>query len=61
MSLAKHGELFFILAVIVSVHSPCWRVFEKNGFPHCLLYFIVFFFVVFSFVYNLYVYWVIVE
>ena len=21
--------------VIVSVHSPFWRVFEKNGFPHC--------------------------
>ena len=21
--------------VLVSVHSPFWRVFEKNGFPHC--------------------------
>jgi hypothetical protein len=21
--------------VIDSVHSPFWRVFEKNGFPHC--------------------------
>jgi hypothetical protein len=20
--------------VLVSVHSPFWRVFEKNGFPH---------------------------
>jgi hypothetical protein len=34
MSLAKHGKLYFILAVLVSVHSPIWRVFEKNGFPH---------------------------
>jgi hypothetical protein len=22
--------------VLVSVHSPFWRVFEKNGFPHCV-------------------------
>ena len=21
--------------VLVSVHLPFWRVFEKNGFPHC--------------------------
>jgi hypothetical protein len=21
--------------VLISVHSPFWRVFEKNGFPHC--------------------------
>jgi hypothetical protein len=35
MSLAKHGELFFILASkIVTVRSPFWRVFGKNGFPH---------------------------
>ena len=24
--------------VIVSVHSPFWRVFEKNGFPHCKIH-----------------------
>ena len=23
--------------VLVSVHSPFWRVFEKNGFPHCYM------------------------
>ena len=23
--------------VLVSVHSPFWRVFEKNGFPHCVV------------------------
>ena len=34
MSLAKHGELYFIWRVLVSVHSPFWLVFEKNGFPH---------------------------
>jgi hypothetical protein len=22
--------------VLVSVHSPFWQVFEKNGFPHCV-------------------------
>jgi hypothetical protein len=22
--------------VLVPVHSPFWRVFEKNGFPHCV-------------------------
>ena len=21
--------------VLISVHSPFWRVFEKYGFPHC--------------------------
>ena len=21
--------------VLISVHSPFWRVLEKNGFPHC--------------------------
>jgi hypothetical protein len=24
--------------VLVSVHSPFWRVFEKNGFPYCISY-----------------------
>jgi hypothetical protein len=33
MSLAKHGELYFILAS--TCFSPFWRVFEKNGLPHC--------------------------
>jgi hypothetical protein len=37
MSLAKHGELYLILAS--TCFSPLaktfWRVFDKNRFPHC--------------------------
>ena len=37
MSPAKHAMASSISFwwVLVSVHSPFWRVFEKNGFPHC--------------------------
>ena len=27
--------------VLVSVHSSFWRVFEKNGFPHCNMYIVI--------------------
>jgi hypothetical protein len=30
----QHSSISF-WRVLISVHSPFWRVFEKYGFPHC--------------------------